>query len=163
MHWESVPEAQLLPFFSDNSEIFVATDGGFDLEKGTGSFGAMIADQTKTIATVLGSAPGDPDLHCSFRSEMYGLLAACSLLNEVVQFHRIHVEKDQMKIQFFLDSQSTIDRVSNHLHNPIPLKDMTGADMDIELQILQELWDLGEIKGFAVMPFQHVKCQSSSR
>lgn len=63
---------------------------GLIRKKGAGSFGAVIADQSIKYATILGSAPGRPDLHCSFRPELYGLLAACSLLNEILNFYRLY-------------------------------------------------------------------------
>lgn len=162
MHWETVPILQLLEFFNTSSEIWVASDGGFDLENGTGSFGAVVADADTIYATVLGSAPGAADLHCSFRSEMYGLLAACSLLNEITTFYCLTGTQNSTKINFFLDSQSTIDRVTSHRWQPIPLKSMMSADMDIELQVLTELKEL-EDKGYKIPPFHHVKAHQDKK
>lgn len=162
LHWESVPVNQLSAFFMTTSEILVASDGGFNQEQGTGSFGAVIADNYKTYAKVFGSAPGEPDLHCSFRSEMYGLLGVCALLNEITTFHHFNGHTNSTQLIFYLDSQSTIDRITKHRWNPIPLKDMTSADIDVELQILQELREL-EDKGYKIPVFHHVKAHQDRK
>lgn len=162
MHWESVEKDILLSYLRGEPLITMASDGGFNQETGKGSFGAVIADATTNVASIGGTAPGRPDIHCSFRSEHYGLLAACSFLNELLAFYKIrgnYVSDNQhrsRRILVWLDSKSVIARINKHRKYEPQLGEMMDADMDLELQTLHEISQL-EKKGFTFLPLQHVK------
>lgn len=112
MHW--------VPFLSTTDQILFASDGSFDQEEKKGSFGAVFGDNDQLYATISGAARGCPELHCAFRSEMYRLLASCSLFNEITTFYDINGHDQDIWLVFYLDSQSTIDRVQKHQSSPIP-------------------------------------------
>lgn len=92
---------------------------------------------------------------------MYGLLAICSLFNELTTFDDFNGKSRKVRLNIFLDSKSTIDRVQKHWNSPMPLTNMLAADMDIELQILEEIKEL-ETKGFLIPYFMHVKAHQDN-
>lgn len=166
LHWETVAKDQLLLSLQYAVlEFSLASDGGFSLENGTGTFGAIVADDISTIAPISGSAPGRQYIHCSFRSEQYGLLAVCSLLNKLFSDYDIrgtytlNGRQSSRRITVWLDIKSVISRVTKHRHYEPQLGDMLDADMDLELQTLLEIKAATiENRGFDVRPLlQYVK------
>lgn len=155
LHWQTVSVEQLHQVYQTEDSITIASDGSYVKETGQGSFGVVIANDNMKLMKVQGVSPGACVLHSSFRSELYGVLAASILLIEVTRFCNLSV-KSGTKVQFYVDNMGVIDRIQRHRHVRIQLGEYMSSDMDVELQILHELESLGQM-GYNVVPFRHVK------
>lgn len=79
-HWNAVSNHQLIQLLKNNhTKLIIASDGGLDPETGEGTFGAVIATENEELMSTMGYASHRKDLGSSFRSELYGLLAALVL------------------------------------------------------------------------------------
>lgn len=155
MHWSSVPVPQLIRLLAQNTTLYLASDGAFSEENMTGAYGVVIATNVEELMTGQGSAPGALHLHSSFRSELYGLLAGCLLLAEIIKYYNLPVQQNQ-QLKIYIDNKGVVDRVNKHRRTPVTLREMLDTDIDIELQILHELQDLTTI-GLQIVPLTHVK------
>lgn len=155
MHWSSLPVDQLIQIAQNSNHYLLASDGAYNEEQGTGSFGAIIGTHEHELMTNQGSAPGTASLHSSFRSEMYGLLAGCLLLVEITKYCSIPT-KAQHQLSIFVDNRGVVDRINRHVLTAVALCEMLSPDMDIELQILVELQTLKHL-GFDICPIAHVR------
>lgn len=155
MHWNTISVNQLLALYNSESTIWVASDGSHDPDSDYGSFGVSIGGSQETLMQVRGHAPGSSGLKSLFRSELYGILAVCVLVAEVTKYCECRNITDHT-LQIYLDSTSVIDRIQTHWTRPIHIGEVLAADMDVELQVIEELKLLSTL-GYNVLPIKHVK------
>lgn len=159
-HWSSQSVLELKTLLNGNDHIYLASDGAFNEEEGTGAFGVVIGTQAEELMTNQGTAPGTVWLHSSFRSEMYGLLAGCVLLNEIIQYCKLPVDHHQLSI--YIDNKGVLDRINRHRLMPVALCEMLSPDIDLELQILHEINTITTL-GFDVPPLTHVRSHQDNK
>lgn len=155
MHWSTIPVDNILPLIRSQQNLILASDGAYNEEQGTGSFGVVIGTHEDEIMTNQGSAPGSVHLLSSFRSEMYGLLAGCLLLVEITNYCKLLIQPHH-RLSIFIDNRGVVDRINRHILTPVALCEMLSPDMDIELQVLAEIQTLKNI-GFDICPIVHVR------
>lgn len=140
-HWEqelikyhSIATDTITAAASLNRPYIIATDGSKENKKG--SYGWVMATDTgEIIAKGNGIAYGS-DM-TSFRSEAYGILAACHF---AIQLHRYyHIPLNHTQVVWWCDCNSLLTRLQSaqqSLHNPNRYK---LADHDLELALLHSL------------------------
>lgn len=161
MHWSSASVAQIQQLLADNTRIYLASDGAFNEENGTGAFGVVIGTHSDELMTNQGTAPGTVWLHSSFRSEMYGLLAGCLLLTEITRYCKLTITETH-HLSIYLDNKGVLDRINRHTRHPVALCEMLSPDIDIELQILSELRTIADL-GFDIEPIKHVRAHQDNK
>lgn len=161
MHWSSVPTHLITEALLNNDKLYMASDGAYNEEDQTGAFGVIIASQNEEFLTNQCTAPGAIQLHSSFRSELYGLLAGCILLNEVIQYCHLIIQPHH-QLQIYIDNKGVVDRVNRHQRQDVALSEMLATDIDLEIQILQEI-KLLRATGLGITPILHVKAHQDNK
>jgi hypothetical protein len=122
--------------------LYFVPDGGFRYE--IGSYGVTSGSDTKVLLTNHGPAHGTGSLHSSFRAEEYGTLSALVILKNLIKFHAIKVAHGKT-LRFFCDNIGVINRTKRHTVDRMTVKEYYAADVDVELQILNEIRELSDL------------------
>jgi hypothetical protein len=120
----------------------MVSDGG--LKRKSGSYGAVIGNRHIELIHNQGIAHGYYATNSSFRSEAYGMLSACTLLNEIVKYLSLHIPADK-PLSIFTDNLGLVNRIRKHRTGPLPISLMQAPDVDLELQIREELHHLSNV------------------
>jgi hypothetical protein len=92
--------------------IDIASDGSHDQDRGTITYGWVMAVNEVIIAEGKGPAEGHPNLVGSFRAEAYGLASATAFAKMLVQ--HLRVDPDQGKWFCHIDNKSLIKRMEGY-------------------------------------------------
>jgi hypothetical protein len=120
---------------TEDSTITITTDGGvFDYN---GTYGVVIHYKGDIIAMNLGKLYG-PDLYeSSYRPEIYALLTGLVMFRKLLTI--IECNKSLTKIAINMDNKSLLTRINSHREFRMTVNDYRNADVDIELQVLEEI------------------------
>lgn len=117
------PEHQtisLQDLMNNKVQMIMATDGG--KKDDSGMFAAIFAMGRTVIAKTYGKTPDAPEIHSSYRSETYGLLAGITLLVGIIQRRNLKFE-GQLSVEIHCDNKSLVDNINRHQKHQMTLKD----------------------------------------
>jgi hypothetical protein len=127
------PDGLLVHLLSDDV-LFLVSDGGADAN--LGSFGALVALDESTFATVSGMTEGV--LPGSYWAESYGCLAILRFLYNFMVYHKVTSPKTLNK--FYCNNLSLITRLKQAVGSlPHFPRNYLHSDMDLEMQIVDTL------------------------
>jgi hypothetical protein len=121
----------LLAHLLSNAVLFLVSDGG--AYEDLGSFGALVASEDKTFATVSGTTEGV--LPGSHQAESYDCLTILRFLHHFLAYHKVPIPKTLNK--FYCDNQSLITRLTQAA-GPLPHlpRNYLRSDIDLKIQIV---------------------------
>jgi hypothetical protein len=124
----------LMTQLRSDEPLFIVSDGG--AAGNSGSYGALVANNTETYVSVVGTTEGL--LPGSFRAESYGCLAILRLIFHLVTYHRL--PPTSFLHNFYCDNQGLVTRLQKAAG---PLKRFPRhylrSDIDVEMQIVDTL------------------------
>lgn len=143
---------QIKTIMESANNIYLVSDGGQEYD--SGSYGAIMTADQMEIAKTKGKTPDAPELHSSFRSEAYGILAALTLLRCIQDRWYIKFN-DGHNFLVYCDNESLIKRITKHRRHKLTVKEYYLPDIDVEMQILHALQNFQE--NDIQITFYHIK------
>jgi hypothetical protein len=119
----------------------VVSDGG--IHHYQSNFGVVIAAKSDVVATNKGKIYSIEFHESSYRSELYGLLAAVVSLRHIIKSNKITFPR-QKEIFFYCDNKSVVNTINNRLELRRTVNQYRYLDVDIELKLLHEHHKLNE-------------------
>jgi hypothetical protein len=120
-------------------DIYVTSDGG--VHEGQGTFGVVVSDKAHPLIVNYGKLYSMDLYESSYRSEAYGMLAGLRTLQNFLTMHYISLPK-RKTISIFCDIKSLVKRINECRRTRITVNQHCYADVDLELQILDEIKNL---------------------
>jgi hypothetical protein len=91
----------------------ISTDGSFNQQKETASFGWLLIGHQNVLVCGAGPVDGMPSVLSSTRAELFGIVAPNLLLSHFMKFYKI---ESKSKCLNCVDNQAAISRVNGTQH-----------------------------------------------
>jgi hypothetical protein len=130
----------------------VVSDGG--IYNYQSNFGLVIATKSKVLVMNKGKIYSNEFHESSYRSELYGVLAAVVSVRHIFKIHQINIPR-QKQVYFYCDNKSVVKTINNCLELCCTVNQHRYPDVDIEQQLMYELQQLDETN--FIITFQHVR------
>lgn len=121
---------------NDNITINIVSDGG--VHQYHSNFGLVIASKSRIVAQNLGQIYSVEFHESSYRSELYGMLAAVVSFNHILEEYKITIPREK-RINFFCDNKSVIKLINARRDCRRTINQHRYPDVDIEQQLMYEL------------------------
>ncbi len=122
----------------------MATDGGQKEDSGT--YAAVVATETSIIAVANGKTPDAPEIHSSYQSEAYGLLAGLMLLTGLKASNHLLAEVANT-IEVYCDNKTLVNKMNHHQIHKMTLKELQLVHQFRQIQLSNIHVILHHIKG----------------
>lgn len=109
--------------------IDTATDGGYEPTSGITSYGWVMSINETVVAKGQGPAEAHPIMADAYRGEAYGLAAATTVIQEMIEFFDIQPSKHRWF--FHIDNKAIIRRMESYINETITPKWMHFPDIDV--------------------------------
>jgi ribonuclease HI len=133
-------------------KVNIVSDGG--VHDYNSNYGVVIAFKSSIVATNKGKIYSVPFHESSYRSEMFGMLAATVSLRYIIEHHKMTMAPNK-QLYFYCDNKSVVKLINLRLETRRTVNQHRYPDVDIEQQLIYELHQLQE-KGCMII-IQHVK------
>jgi ribonuclease HI len=133
-------------------EVNIVSDGG--VHDYNSNYGVVIASKSNIVATNKGKIYSVPFHESSYRSEMFGMLAATVSLHNIIEHNKLTMAPNK-QLYFYCDNKSVVKLTNSRLETRRTVNQHRYPDVDIEQQLIYELRQLQE-KGCMVI-IRHVK------
>jgi ribonuclease HI len=137
----------------------VSNGGGGLVHHYQSKFGLVIAAKYNVVARNKSKIYSIEFHESSYRSELYGLLAAVVSLRHIIKSYKITFPR-QKEIFFYSDNKSVVNTINNRLELRRTVNQHRYPDVDIKLQLMHELHKLNETN--CIINIQHVKGHQDS-
>jgi hypothetical protein len=133
-------------------DTYIVSDGG--VHNYQSNFGLVIASQSQVVATNKGKIYSIEFHKSSYRSELYGVLAAAVSMPHIIDTHKITIRR-QKELFFYCHSKSVVKTINSGLEIWRTVNQHRYPDVDIEQQLIYELKILEDKN--CIITIQHVK------
>jgi ribonuclease HI len=122
-----------------DSHIYIVSDGGVYNYEGT--YGVVISDGTNPLIKNYGKLYSVDFCESSYRSELYAMLAGIITLQAVSKEYG-EISGDNTTVHLVTDNKALVRKINNRLKNKRTTNQHRDSDVDLELQLMHEIYQL---------------------